>query len=66
MTKHNCKICNKKVGSLFVDVYTCKCKNIYCKEHIHGHYCNYNYRYEYKKDLQKLLVKIEPEKISTI
>ena len=36
-------------------MYTCKCKKLYCGNHIHNHDCNY----DHKKDAQdKLILKL--------
>ena len=42
-----CKVCSSKINKLFVQIYTCKCENIYCSTHMHYHGCTY----DYKKDV---------------
>ena len=48
-----CMICRRKVPTIFLDVYTCKCNNIYCPVHRNDHSCTYNYYKEHQKKLKK-------------
>jgi len=41
--KVKCSVCKKKIPILMVDVYTCKCKNIYCPQHKLDHNCSWNF-----------------------
>jgi hypothetical protein len=41
--KYKCEICNKKIRELMIQVFTCKCKGIYCSTHKHAHNCTYNF-----------------------
>ena len=53
MTKLRCKICDKKINSFYKQILTCKCENIFCKNHLSDHQCTYDYKKEYKKLLNK-------------
>jgi hypothetical protein len=61
-----CQICNKKINSIYLDLYTCKCSNIYCSGHIQDHKCNYDYKSQYMKILKDQLVKIDSNKFERI
>lgn len=62
----NCQICFKKINSLMLDMHTCRCKNIYCRTHIHNHNCNFNYHSLWKSYAEKELTKIENPKVAII
>ena len=53
-----CAICKKKISSLMIPVYTCRCKNIYCSKHILSHNCTFDYKKLYKK-----LTHVNPSKL---
>lgn len=38
-----CKLCKKKIAILFKDAYTCRCKRLFCREHLQNHDCPINY-----------------------
>lgn len=61
-----CVKCNKKISSLMVSVYTCKCKNLYCSKHKHNHDCSYDYYEKFCKEAEKTLQSIVPKKIVKI
>lgn len=57
--------CNKKLSSLMLKIYTCKCGEIYCREHMIGyHNCNYDYKKNYENILKERLPVIVGEKIN--
>jgi hypothetical protein len=60
--KIRCKICKKKLHPLMKDVFTCKCKGIYCHNHRHSHNCSYDYIKERRDNLIKILPSIEVNK----
>lgn len=64
-TKSNCNICNRKL-SLYD--YKCKCDKLFCSVHKYftAHNCEYDYKTEYKKKLEKEMIKIIPSKVSEI
>lgn len=39
MPNHKCLMCNKKLRSLMIQMYTCRCKDVFCSEHLHSHSC---------------------------
>lgn len=39
----SCNDCKRKINKYMLDVYTCKCKLIFCSEHLHNHKCTYNH-----------------------
>ena len=41
--KCKCSVCSKKLQSLMIQMYTCRCNGIYCREHLHLHDCRYDY-----------------------
>ena len=51
MTKINCTICDKKINSMYKQIFTCRCKHIFCTKHLNDHSCTYDYKTEYKKTL---------------
>ena len=40
----NCIVCNKKINQIYVSIYTCRCKNIYCRDHMLSHPCTFDYK----------------------
>mgnify|MGYP006136817985 CR=1 FL=1 len=52
-----CITCRKKISNIMLDVYTCKCKNLYCGKHLHDHNCTFNHVKEYQKILTAKLPK---------
>jgi len=51
-----CLICGKKIKTIILDIYKCRCKSIYCVNHLHDHNCDFDY---------KKLLKINDEVINT-
>lgn len=62
-----CLYCKKKINSLIKQLFTCKCGDIYCREHLIGyHNCKYDYKKEYENILKQKLPIIVGEKITKI
>lgn len=61
-----CKICSKKIKSIFKDMYTCKCDGVYCSNHLHDHSCTYDMKAFHRKCLEKRLIKVKKSKIQPI
>jgi hypothetical protein len=63
MTK--CAICKMKINSLMIDIYTCKCKNTYCSNHINtcNHTCLYDYKSEHKNIIKNKLPLVTFDKV---
>lgn len=67
MTKIRCKICQKKLNSLLVDLFTCRCGEIYCRDkHMSNHNCSYNYHKDTRKKLEKDMPVVTAQKIIKI
>lgn len=62
--KTKCDQCGKKV--LFINI--CKCNKKFCMNHHYpeDHNCTFNFKEEYKKELNKLNPRIENKKIENI
>ena len=61
-----CQLCNKKINSIYISIYTCKCKNVYCSQHIQDHRCTYDYKSENITSLKKQLIKVDFDKLERI
>lgn len=61
-----CGICSKGLNEYMVKLYTCKCGEYYCRLHMHGHGCRYNYHAEQVDLLRKALPVIIAKKIIKI
>lgn len=63
--KKKCFTCKKKLGLLNFE---CKCKNMFCSMHLNpeSHNCNYNFKEEQKKRLEKQLIKVVNDKVIRI
>jgi hypothetical protein len=67
MGKIKCKICDKKLNRLMVDLYTCRCGGIFCREkHMMDHDCPYDYHKDTQKKLEKDMPPIIADKIIKI
>lgn len=62
----NCLCCNKKLNILMIDLYTCKCTKIYCRNHMLSHNCTFDYKILNSIQLKDKLPIIVAEKISKI
>lgn len=58
-TTCKCKVCNKKLRELMIQMHTCRCKGIYCSLHKHSHNCEYDYSSEKQHDDKISSKKIE-------
>lgn len=60
-----CEGCNKKL--VLTDI-ECKCKKYYCSTHRFStdHSCNYDYKSDSIKNLEKNLIKVETDKLERI
>jgi hypothetical protein len=63
--KHRCYLCNFYLGLFAIK---CKCTRIYCSKHLQpdSHGCNFDFKEDGRKRLEKQLVKIEAEKVIKI
>ncbi len=61
-----CKLCHKKLNKLYVEMYTCKCKLIFCSEHMIEHGCTYDHRKEIQDRLKKQLPVVKPKKFTRL
>lgn len=63
--KNRCAICKKKLGVLGFE---CKCKLMFCSEHLtpETHNCAFDYKNEQCKKLEKTLVKVVADKVIRI
>lgn len=59
----NCVICGQKLRSLVIDMNTCRCGGVYCREHLHTHQCKFDYHEQYRLQTEKVLVPIVAEKV---
>ena len=58
-----CKKCGGKISKLMVNIHKCRCKGIYCKQHLHDHDCTFNYNKVFQDKIAKDLAKVEPKKV---
>lgn len=58
-----CKACKKKIKSTLVDIYTCRCKHLYCGIHLHNHNCNFDYKTQFKEENRDLVV-VGPDRLN--
>lgn len=56
-----CKICKQRLNKLYIEMYTCKCKKLYCGNHIHSHKCTFNHIEEQQKVLRDRLPPIKSD-----
>jgi hypothetical protein len=62
-----CKVCNKALNNIMLQtLHTCRCKGLYCREHIINHNCNFDYNKLYLEKTKDELVVIESDKITKI
>lgn len=45
-----CYICGKKIKPIYKQMYTCRCKGIFCSKHMHKHDCTVNYNHLFRED----------------
>lgn len=58
-----CCNCNKKLNLAKSISGMCKCNKHFCQNHIINHDCNYDYKTEYAKTLNKIKIEFEKVKI---
>lgn len=46
----NCFICDKKIRSIYLQMYTCRCKGVFCDKHKTNHDCSFNYKSMFKRN----------------
>jgi hypothetical protein len=68
MSSHKtvCKVCKEKLPHLFLAMYKCKCKDFYCKVHLHNHACDINFHELYVQNYDKCLPKVTKDKVEII
>ena len=42
--KVKCEVCEIKLRELMIQMYTCRCKRIYCSQHMNDHNCTVKYK----------------------
>lgn len=57
-----CKTCKRKINKLYIDIYTCKCNQLYCGNHIHDHICIFDHKNNQQKILREKMPIIESTK----
>ena len=57
--KCKCLVCNKKLQSLMIQMYTCRCNGIYCSDHLHHHDCRYDYAQSSKVEESVTATKVD-------
>jgi hypothetical protein len=61
-----CKVCNRGITPLMIDIYTCRCDNIYCRMHLHDHGCTFDYHELWRKQTEKVMTKVVRQKIEIL
>ena len=62
MKQNKCGECGKKINKLMVDIYTCKCSNVYCPKHLHFHKCEFDHKKYYRDLLREKLPVIKSDR----
>lgn len=57
-----CNICQHKINKIFIEMYTCKCKKVYCSAHMHKHVCTFDYLSHQQKILREKMPVIKSNK----
>lgn len=57
-----CKSCKRRISKLYIEMYTCKCKKVYCGNHLHSHTCNFDHVEEQQKILRERLPVVESDR----
>lgn len=60
-----CFNCECKIQNIYICIHTCRCKNIYCKKHLHNHDCSYDYNQMSKNQLTAKLPVVDAKKLET-
>lgn len=58
--------CKKKITLVEQQTNMCRCGMVFCGKHRSDHNCSFNYREEQRKELQKKMTKITPQKVPDI
>ena len=61
-----CFVCKKNLKLSQLTIGKCKCQKVFCKNHIHNHKCDYNYKENHQSQLHTNLQVVEFEKVSGI
>ena len=62
-----CSLCSKKLKNILIEVTgKCRCGNIYCREHITNHNCNFDYKKLYEKEKKNELIVVKKTKVVKI
>jgi len=62
-----CSLCSKKLKNILIEVTgKCRCGNIYCREHITNHNCNFDYKKLYEKEKENELIVVKKAKVIKI
>lgn len=62
----NCFICKKKLKLAQATIGKCKCKYVFCQQHIHNHNCTFNFKMTHQSQLEEKLPVVEHTKIEVI
>ncbi len=64
-SKLKCHICKKKIGFYS---FSCKCNKFFCSKHRYpeNHECQFDFKSDGKRNLEKTLLKAQPQKILNI
>lgn len=58
----SCKDCKRKISKYMIDMYTCKCKLIFCSQHLHDHNCTFNHLNYNQNILKNKMPVVKPMK----
>jgi len=61
-----CDTCNKKIKLVEEITSKCKCGKISCSNHKLDHNCNYDYKNDYQKQMESIMVPIVGSKVEKI
>ena len=54
-----CSVCDKKIPQLYIQMYTCRCKSLFCEKHMLKHDCTVNYKELFKRENKMNINNIE-------
>ncbi len=65
---YNCCICKKKINKMMISIYTCKCGNLYCNDHLNitEHNCDYDYKKAFSCKIKDTLPNVNFIKVEEI
>jgi hypothetical protein len=64
--KHKCFLCGKKLNTILLNLYICRCTNYYCRKHMFSHDCKYQYLVNNQIALNQNMIKPIDNKINRI